>query len=83
MWYGGVRVESACKSQTISNMDKKDISYGDAVAEIEAILKQFENEQFDVDMLADRVKRATELIRICKGKLKKAESDVAKALGEE
>lgn len=60
-------------------MEKK-IGYSEAVAEIEAILKQFENENFDVDLLADRVKRATELIKLCQAKLKKAEDEVNQVL---
>jgi len=62
---------------------KKTLSYSEAVAEIESILAQFDHEEFDVDTLAAQVKRATELIRLCKEKLKKAENDVAAALSEE
>ena len=36
-----------------------------------------------LNALAAQVKRATELIRLCKKKLKKAEDDVAKVLKEE
>lgn len=63
-------------------MEKK-IGYNEAVAEIEAILKQFETEDFDVDVLADRVKRATELITLCQAKLKKAEDEVNQVLDGE
>ena len=62
---------------------KKTLSYSEAVAEIESILARFDNEEFDVDTLAAQVKRATELIRLCKEKLKKAENDVAAVLKEE
>ena len=62
---------------------KKALSYSEAVAEIESILVRFDNEEFDVDTLAAQVKRATELIRLCREKLKKAENDVAAALREE
>jgi len=62
---------------------KKALSYSEAVAEIESILARFDNEEFDVDTLAAQVKRATELIRLCREKLKKAENDVAAALREE
>lgn len=63
-------------------MDKDKISYTEAIAEIEAILEKFNNEQFDVDALAAQVKRATELIALCRKKLRKAEDDVAKVLNE-
>ncbi|MCL2562205.1 MAG: exodeoxyribonuclease VII small subunit [Rikenellaceae bacterium] len=55
-------------------------SYSDAINEIEAILARFEREEFDVDTLAANVRRATELIDLCRKKLRKAEDDVAKAL---
>ena len=55
-------------------------SYSDAINEIEAILARFEREEFDVDTLAANVKRAAELIDLCRKKLRKAENDVAKAL---
>lgn len=65
-------------------MDKdKNFSYAEAITEIEAILEKFDNEQFDVDSLASHVKRATDLIKICKEKLRKAEDEVAGILKEE
>jgi len=57
-------------------MAKKSISYKDAIAEIELIVKKIENEESDVDELAGNVKRVAELIRICKEKLYKAEKEV-------
>ena len=59
------------------------LNYSEAIREIETILDRFSREEFDVDTLAAQVKRATELIRLCKKKLKKAEDDVAKVLKEE
>lgn len=61
----------------------KQVSYSDAIAEVEAILERFNREEFDVDALAEHVKRATELIAVCREKLHKAEEDVAKALKQE
>lgn len=63
-------------------MEKNKISYSEAISEIETILERFDREEFDVDTLAAHVKRATELITICREKLRKAEDDVAKALKE-
>ncbi len=64
-------------------MEKKTPGYGDAIAEIESILAKFEREDFDIDQLAAHVKRATELIKLCRGKLAKAEADVQQVLSEE
>ncbi len=63
-------------------MEKNKISYSEAIAEIESILDRFDREEFDVDTLAAHVKRTTELIALCRTKLRKAEDDVAKALKE-
>ena len=59
-----------------------ELSYKEALAEIEAILCSLREEQNSVDSLAERVARATELIAYCREKLRKAESDVAKVLEE-
>ena len=55
-------------------------SYAEAIAEIERILERFRSEDMDVDSLAAEVKRATELITLCKGRLHKAEEEVNKIL---
>lgn len=52
------------------------MNYGEAMAEIEKILASLQEENADVDTLAERVKRASELIATCRAKLRKAESDV-------
>ena len=64
-------------------MDKKKIAYGDAVREVEEILERLNNEELDVDQMAAEVKRAGELIGLCKEKLRKAEEDVAKVIKNE
>ena len=60
-------------------MDKKELTYDEAMAEIEAILAKFRNEEMSVDALAAEVRRATTL---CRKRLLKAESDVKKITGE-
>ena len=58
-------------------MDKKELTYDEAMAEIEAILAKFRNEEMSVE-----VRRATTLIAFCRKRLLKAESDVKKITGE-
>ena len=58
------------------------MSYKEAITEIEAILRSLREEQNNVDSLAERVARATELIAHCRAKLRKAESDVNRVLEE-
>lgn len=58
------------------------LSYSKAMKEIEEILKYIESQEVDVDVLVEKVKRASELIRFCKNKLKTAEQELQKTLIE-
>ena len=62
--------------------DTMEMSYKEAITEIEAILKSLREEQNSIDTLSERVARATELIALCREKLRKAENDVNKVLEE-
>ncbi len=64
-------------------MEKKKISYAEAMAEVEAILKRLNEGELDVDRLGAEVKRASELIALCREKLRAAEEDVAAVLDKE
>lgn len=57
---------------------KSSISYTEAMAEIEQILSWIQRDDCDIESLAQKVKRASELIELCRGKLRKAEADVEK-----
>ena len=61
-------------------MAKKELTYAEAMAEIEKILGRLRSEEMNVDGLAAEVKRATEQIASCKARLRKAEADVNKVL---
>ena len=61
-------------------MAKKDISYNEAVGEIEEILQQLENEELDIDNLSEKVKKVSSLLKLCKKKLHQTEDDVQKIL---
>jgi exodeoxyribonuclease VII small subunit len=60
--------------------DTPDYKY--AIEEIESIVEEIESEGVDVDVLAEKVKRAAYLIEICKAKLKKTDDEVKKILKE-
>ncbi len=60
----------------------ENLSYSKAMKEIEEILRYIESQEIDVDILVEKVKRATELIRFCKNKLKTAEEELQKTLTE-
>ena len=53
-------------------MDKKQPTYTQAIEEIEEILEKFNDAQMNVDELGAQVKRASELIKLCREKLRKA-----------
>jgi exodeoxyribonuclease VII small subunit len=46
------------------------------------IAKDIENESVSVDVLAEKVKRASELITFCQTKLKSTESEVNKIIAQ-
>ncbi len=51
-------------------------SFGEAVAEVESILARLEGDDIDVDDLSREVKRAVELIALCRDKLARTETEV-------
>ncbi len=60
----------------------KKTSYSEAIEELENIVAEIENEDISVDELSEKVKRASELIRICKNVLFKTEAEVNSILKE-
>ena len=46
-------------------MSDAEIGYADAMAELESILDDLEDDDLDVDVLASRVERASTLITLC------------------
>ena len=63
-------------------MKKKDIKYAEAVKELNEILDQLQEERVDVDEVVLKVKRAVELIKLCKDKISKTELEVKKVIRE-
>jgi exodeoxyribonuclease VII small subunit len=52
-------------------------SFTDAIHELEGILGRIESEAVDVDALATELARAAQLLETCRGKIRKAELEVA------
>jgi len=61
-------------------MSKKTLKYKDAENELADILEDLQSERIDVDEIAARVKRAVELIRLCKEKIQHTEMEVKKVI---
>jgi exodeoxyribonuclease VII small subunit len=57
-------------------MTKKEITFNEAVLEIEDILNNIESGELDVDKLSVEVKRASELIKHCQKKLRTIEEEI-------
>ncbi|WP_431244479.1 exodeoxyribonuclease VII small subunit [Flavobacterium sp. P21] len=62
------------------NMMEEKLTYEVAWSELTAISKEIENETISVDELASKVKRASELIAFCQGRLKATEAEVGKII---
>lgn len=58
------------------------IKYTEAFEELQQIVQEIEEGEISVDALSLKVKRAAELIRICKTKLTSTEEDVNEILKE-
>ena len=54
----------------------KNLSFGEAVTEVEDILSGLEEDNVDIDKLGEEVRRAVELIQVCRGNLEKTDADV-------
>ncbi|MBC8194756.1 MAG: exodeoxyribonuclease VII small subunit [Actinobacteria bacterium] len=57
-----------------------EIGYAAALEELQKILADLETESVDVDLLASRVERADELIRLCRDRLEAANLKVEKVV---
>lgn len=60
----------------------KQINYTAAFDELQEIVSEIEQGEISVDELSEKVKRAAELIKVCKLKLTTTEEDVNKILVE-
>ncbi len=57
-------------------MAKKEIGFNEAMRGIEVILKSIEEGEPDIDKLSEKVKKAAELIRICRQRLRETEEKI-------
>lgn len=61
---------------------KDNLTYKEALSQLEDIVQTIENEPLDVDELSERVKTALTLIDFCKTKLKSTEDIIKQAFNE-
>lgn len=55
---------------------KDDMKYEDAMRELERIVARMENEEPDIDSLDEQLRRAQQLIKLCKAKLTKTDKEI-------
>jgi exodeoxyribonuclease VII small subunit len=55
-------------------------TYTEAYAELQTLVRLLENAEISVDELSEKIKLATELIKICEEKLTDTEKDVSKVI---
>lgn len=61
---------------------KEELTYTEAFGQLQAIVKRMEDADISVDDLADHIKQASKLIKICKDKLTNIEQEVNKNIAE-
>lgn len=73
---------AAKKNDTDPADDSETIGYAEAVAELEEILADLESDDVDVDHLATQVKRAADLIELCRGRLDLARTEITRIVAD-
>lgn len=58
------------------------LTYNQAYTELSKLVDQIEDDKIQLDMLADKVKQAKELIDFCETKLRSIDKDVDAALSD-
>jgi exodeoxyribonuclease VII small subunit len=74
--------ESAKPAPPEAEQSSLEQSYPAAVAELEGILVDLEQDDVDVDVLAPKVRRAAELIRFCRAHIGAARLDVEQIVAD-
>jgi exodeoxyribonuclease VII small subunit len=54
--------------------------FGEAMSELEAILRRVEGEEVDIDRLAEELRRAAVLLELCRAKIRRAEVEIAQVV---
>lgn len=62
---------------------KKNFKYEEAVEQLEQIVRKMENDELDIDSLTDELRKAQELIKLCKAKLTSTDAEIKKMLEKE
>lgn len=58
-------------------------TYSQAMARLEKIVSQIDNNELDIDQLSEKIKEANEIIAFCTDKLTKADREIEKLLSDD
>lgn len=61
-------------------MTKQELKYEDAVRQLETIVNKLESNELGIDQLSSELKKAQQLIKLCKEKLTKTDNEIKKLL---
>ncbi len=61
---------------------KQEIKYEAAFAELQSIVRRMENDELDIDQMGEKLKRAQQLIRLCKDRLTKTDEEIKAILAD-
>ena len=59
------------------------MNYEEAVQQLESSVQRMENDELDIDELTTELKKAQQLIKMCKAKLTKVDEDIKKILSQD
>ncbi len=68
--------EKAVSATPASPAPEEAPSFRESIDELESILERIEGEEIDIDRLGEELRRATYLLELCRGKIRKAEVEV-------
>ncbi|MBP6273051.1 MULTISPECIES: exodeoxyribonuclease VII small subunit [Hallella] len=60
----------------------KETKYEMAISQLEEIVERLENNQLGIDEMTAQLKKAQQLIKLCKDRLTKTDEEIQKILGE-
>lgn len=64
-------------------MAKQELKYEEAVRELETIVAKLEDNELGIDQLSAELKKAQQLIKLCKQKLTKTDDEIKKLLDKD
>jgi len=67
----------------MSDIKEKPVKYEAAMAELQQIVEKMEEGDLDIDNLTSQLKRAQQLIKLCKDRLTKTDAEIRKILDGE